>query len=197
MSKKNNRVSDYNINPLLLNRWSPRSMSGESLDETTLWSLFEAARWAPSSSNSQPWRFIYSARESKEWEIFLNLLMEGNRLWAKNASVLIVVISRKNYEHNGKFSRTHQLDTGSAWENMAIEASSRGLAIHGMAGFDYEKAKVELGIPEDFEVMMMIAVGVKDSPDKLPEQLRARETPSSRKPITELIMRGRFQIADK
>lgn len=190
---KNSRISDYNINPLLLNRWSPRSMSGKSIDNTTLSSLFEAARWAPSSSNSQPWRFIYTMRESKEWEKFLNLVMEGNRVWAKNAAVLMVVISRRNYEHNEKFSRTHQLDTGSAWENMALEASSRGLAIHGMAGFDYEKAKMELEIPDEFEVMMMIAVGEKDSPEKLPIHLREREVQSDRKPVSELIMKGKFQ----
>ena len=91
------------------------------------------------------------------------LLIEGNRVWAKNSSVLIVVISRKNFEHSEKFSKTHQLDTGSAWENLAIEASSRDLAVHGMAGFDYEKAKSELEIPDDFQVMMMIAIGIKDS----------------------------------
>jgi nitroreductase len=91
---------------------------------------------------------------------------------------------------------TYQLDTGSAWENMAIEAPSRGFAIHGMAGFNYEKAKVELRIPDYFEVIMMIAIKVKDTPYKLPASLIERETPSSRKPITELIMEGKFQKTD-
>ena len=130
------RKSNYPINPLILNRWSPRSMTGEALNDDDIMSLFEAARWAPSSYNNQPWRFIYAKRNSEHWNRFFNLLMEPNKVWAKNAAILVVVISRKNFEFNEKPAVTHQFDTGSAWENLALEASSRDIVAHGMQGFD-------------------------------------------------------------
>ena len=120
---ENNRNSNHKINPLFINRWSPRSMTGDSLDDETLMSLFEAARWAPSSYNNQPWRFLYAKKGTPNWNVFFNLLVEGNKIWAKNAAVLVVIISRKNFEHNGKPSITHQFDAGAAWENLALEAS--------------------------------------------------------------------------
>ena len=116
-------------------------------------SLFEAARWAHSSYNNQPWRFIYAKRNTKYWNNLFNLLAEPNKIWAKNAALLVVVISSKNFEYNGKFSITHQYDAGAAWENLALEATSRGLVAHGMQGFDYKKAREDLKIPDDFDVM--------------------------------------------
>ena len=113
------RNSAFKINSIILNRWSPRSMTGEELDNDTLMSLFEAARWAPSSFNNQPWRFIYAKRNTKYWDKIFDLLVESNKVWAKNAGILVVVISNKNFEHNGKFSITHQYDAGAAWENLA------------------------------------------------------------------------------
>ena len=124
------RQSKYKINPLILHRWSPRSMTGEELDEETIMSLFEAARWAPSSYNNQPWRFIYAKRNTLQWDKLFNLLAEPNKVWTKNAAVLVVVIARKNFEHNEKYSITHQFDAGAAWENLALEASSRGIVVH-------------------------------------------------------------------
>ena len=121
------RKPKYPINPLILNRWSPRSMTGETLNDDDIMSLFEAARWAPSSYNNQPWRFIYAKRNTKHWDRFFNLLAEGNKIWAKNAALLVVVIARKNFEFNEKPAITHQFDAGSAWENLALEASSRGI----------------------------------------------------------------------
>ena len=103
------RKSNYPINPLILNRWSPRSMTGEELGEHDIMSLFEAARWAPSSFNNQPWRFIYAKRNTGHWDRLFNLLVDANKLWAKNAALLIVVISRKNFEYNEQPARTHQL----------------------------------------------------------------------------------------
>jgi nitroreductase len=153
------RKSDFKINPLILHRWSPRSMTGEELDNNTILSLFEAARWAPSSYNKQPWRFIYAKRNTPYWNKLLNLLAEPNKVWAKNAALLIVVVSSKNFEHNGKFSITHQYDAGAAWENLALEALSRGLVSHVMQGFDYEKAREDLDIPDTFDVMAMAAIG--------------------------------------
>jgi len=153
-------------------------------------SLFEAARWAPSSFNNQPWRFIYAKRNTGHWDRLFNLLVDANKLWAKNAALLIVVISRKNFEYNEKPARTHQFDAGSAWENLALEASSRGIVAHGMQGFDYEKARMDLEIPDDFEVMSMIAIGKKGPKENLPPEFQDKEKLSERKPLKDIIMEG-------
>jgi nitroreductase len=187
------RNSAFKINSIILNRWSPRSMTGEELDNDTLMSLFEAARWAPSSFNNQPWRFIYAKRNTKYWDKIFDLLVESNKVWAKNAGILIVVISNKNFEYNGKFSITHQYDAGAAWENLALEATSRGLIAHGMQGFDYQKARDRLEIPEDFDVMAMIAIGKKGPKENLPPNLQQKENPNDRKPLNEIIMEGSFK----
>ena len=189
---KNVRKSEYNINPLILNRWSPRAMSGEEISDEDLMSIFEAARWAPSSYNNQPWLFVYAKRNSEHWDRIFNLMGEFNQSWAKNASVLIVVVSRKNFEHNNKPSRTHNFDTGAAWENLALEATSKGLVAHGMEGFDYDKAKTDLEILEDYEVMAMIAVGKKWKKENLPNELQDKEIVSDRKSINDIIREGKF-----
>jgi nitroreductase len=186
------RHPTHNIHSLILNRWSPRSMTGEVITDEELMGLFEAARWAPSSYNNQPWRFIYAKRDTKHWEVLFNLLVEGNKAWAKNASVLIVVIARKNFEFNEKPARTNQFDTGAAWENIALEATFRGLAPHGMQGFDYEKARKDLEIPDNFDVLAMIAIGRRAPRGHLPLQLQEREYPSDRKPLKDIVMEGKF-----
>ncbi len=193
VEKTNERKSDFKINPLILNRWSPRSMTGEKMADDTIMSLFEAARWAPSSFNNQPWRFIYAKRNTQYWNNFFNLLAESNKVWAKNAALLVVVISSKNFEYNGKFSITHQYDSGAAWENLALEAKSRGLIAHGMQGFDYQKARDDLEIPDDFDVMAMIAIGKKGPKENLPPNLQEKENPNDRKPLNEIIMEGSFR----
>jgi nitroreductase len=189
------RQPTYEINPLILNRWSPRSMTGEveELDDDTIMSLFEAARWAPSSYNNQPWRFIYAKRNTENWNKLFNLLAEPNKVWTKNADVLVVVVSRKNFEYNEKYSITHQFDAGAAWENLALEASSRGLAVHGMQGFDYEKARIDLEIPDNFDVMSMIAIGKKGPKENLSSELQNKEFPNNRKPLNEIVMEGTFR----
>lgn len=186
------RQSNFKINPLILDRWSPRSMTAEELDDDTIMSIFEAARWAPSSYNNQPWRFIYAKRNTLYWNKLFDLLAEPNKIWARNAALLVVVISSKNFEYNGKFAITHQYDAGAAWENLALEASSRGLVVHGMQGFDYEKARQDLEIPDEFDVMAMIAIGKKGPKENLPPNLQEKETPNDRKPLNEIIMEGNF-----
>jgi len=190
---KNIRKPEHKINPLILSRWSPRSMTGEEISGEELMSLFEAARWAPSSYNNQPWRFIYAKRNTKPWDNLFSLMVEFNQSWTKNAAVLVVVISRKNFEHNNNPSVTHSFDTGAAWENLALQASSMGLVTHGMQGFDYEKAKKELGMPEDYSVEAMIAIGKRGRKEDLPKELQERETPSIRKPLKDIIMEGKFK----
>ena len=187
------REPRYNINPIFVNRWSPRSMTGEEISHDDLMGLFEAARWAPSSYNNQPWRFIYAKRKTENWDRIYSLMMEGNKIWAKNASVLVVVVSRKDFEYNEKPARTYQFDAGSAWENLALEATSRGLATHAMQGFDYDKAKVDLEVPENFDVMAMIAIGKRGQKESLPSNLQKNEYPTDRKPLEEIVMEGRFK----
>jgi nitroreductase len=187
------RKSTYPINPLILNRWSPRAMTGEELENEEIMPLFEAARWAPSSYNNQPWRFIYAKRNTGHWDRLFNLLADGNKTWAKNSALLVAVISRKNFEYNEKPARTYQFDAGSAWENLALEAFSRGLVAHGMQGFDYDKARVDLEIPPDFEIMAMIAIGKKGPRESLPTELQKKEKFTDRKPLKDIVMEGIYR----
>jgi Nitroreductase len=192
MNIKDFRKPEHNVDEIFINRWSPRAMSGEVVEKTKLLSLFEAARWAPSSNNNQPWRFIYGRRNTKNWTTFFNLLAEGNQEWAKNAAVLIVVISKTTFD-NGKSARTHSYDAGAAWENFAMQGSLMGLAVHGMQGFDYDKAKEVLRIPDGYKVEAMIAVGKKGKKETLPDYLQEREVPSIRKNVSETAMEGVFK----
>ena len=187
------RRPDYPVETLIYHRWSPRSMSGESLTEAELMRLFEAARWAPSSFNEQPWRFVYAERDGEHWPRFFELLSEGNRRWAGAAALLVVVVSRTTFERNGNPSRTHSYDTGAAWQNLALQGCRMGLVVHGMAGFDYERARDVLEVPEGFSVEAMIAVGRPAPAEALPEALREREVPSGRKPVAEIAYSGVFR----
>ena len=188
------RKVEKNINRIFVNRWSPRAMSGEEISHDDLMGLFEAARWVPSSYNNQPWRFIYAKRNTDHWQTFISFLAEGNKIWAQNAAVLVVVISRKNFEFNEKPAITHQFDAGAAWENLALEATSRGLVTHGMQGFDYNQARKELDVPENFDVMAMIAIGKLGKKENLPLDLKEREYPSDRKPLEEIVMEAKFIV---
>ena len=186
------RVADHPIDNLFLNRWSPRAMTGERVPREDLMSLFEAARWAPSSYNNQPWRILYATRDGKDWDLFLNLLVDGNKAWAKNAGALLLFISQKTFGFNGAPSVTHSFDTGSAWENLALQGWLKGLVVHGMQGFNYEEARKQLNIPEGFDVEAMAAVGIPADPSTLPDDIRAREAPSDRRKLEETICEGPF-----
>ncbi len=187
------RKPDHPIHPLLLNRWSPRAMTGESISEEDLKSLFEAARWAPSSFNEQPWRFLYAKTKTPNFERFLSFLVPFNQSWAAKAAVLGVSISKRTFEKNGSPSPSHAYDAGAAWENICLEATHRGLAIHGMSGFDYAKVKNDLEVPDDYEVLAMFAIGKHAQLETLPTDLQKREFPSSRKKVEEFIMEGKFR----
>ncbi len=187
------RKTDYPVNPLILDRWSPRSMTGEEMTEKELMGLFEAARWAPSSYNNQPWRFLYAKRNTPSWPLFFNLMIEFNQGWSKNAAALVVVISGKNFEKNNKPCHTHSFDTGAAWMALALEGASKGYTVHGMEGFDYEKARKDLSIPDDYQVEAMIAIGRRAPLDQLSPELQQREVPSMRKPLEEIAIEGKFK----
>jgi nitroreductase len=186
------READYPVDELFLKRWSPRALSGEALTEEELMTLFEAARWAPSSYNNQPWRILYARRDTEHWPLFFGLLVEGNQTWAKDAAALLLFVSKETFDFNGQTYPTPSFDTGAAWENLALQAALKGLVAHGMQGFDYERARTELNIPEGFHVEAMAAVGRPGDAAALPDKLREREAPSDRKPLAEIVREGRF-----
>lgn len=187
------RKSEYPIDSNILNRWSPRAMSSELIDDIDMMKLFEAARWAPSSYNAQLWCFIYGKRGTQAWDKLFNLLVPFNQSWAHNASFLILVMSRNNFTFNDQPSRTHSFDTGAACQNMALQGFIDGLVVHGMEGFDYDKAKKVCNIPDGYTIEAMFAVGKPGDVKDLPKELQEREVPSDRKRIQEFIFEGTFK----
>lgn len=192
MTKFQNRESNYPIQSLLLSRVSSRAFSEERLTEEELMDLFEAARWAPSSYNNQPWRFVYVRRGEKEWETLFNVLVDFNKSWCKDADTLVAVFSRKNFEHNNKPAVTASFDSGAAWMSLAIEAHARNIIAHGMQGFDYDALRKILQVPDTYKVEAMIAIGKAGDKENLSPELREKEKPSLRKPLSELIAKGQF-----
>jgi nitroreductase len=186
------RRPDHDIEPFFVNRWSPRAMTGEEVTRGELAKMLEAARWAMSCFNNQPWRFLYAFRNTPHWDNFFNLLTPGNQVWCRNAGVLLVVASKTTFDHNNKPSRTHSYDTGAAWYSFALQGVMMGLVVHGMQGFSYDRAKEELGVPDGYEVEAMAAVGRPGDVDVLPQALQEREQPSQRKKVEEYAFEGGF-----
>jgi nitroreductase len=184
------RTADHPVDRVFLDRWSPRAMSGESIDEQQLFTLFEAARWAPSSGNSQPWHFLYARRDTPHWPLFFDLLVEANQEWCRNAAALVVFISRTTHEKTGRALVTHAYDTGAAWMSLALQGWLAGLVVHGMAGFDYARARTALNIPDECSVNAMAAIGRPGRVEDLPERQRLRESPSPRRSLLESINEG-------
>ena len=189
---KGRREPNYDIAPLFLNRWSGRAMTGEVLEPDEYLPVFEAARWAPSSRNEQPWRFVYVTREDAEWDDAMGVLNEKNRLWAQDASIYVLVASRRRFEEYDSESYTHSFDTGAAWQNLALEATRRGLVAHAMNGFDKDAANDFFDVPEVYRVETTIAIGPRAAPDTLPEDLQGREYPNQRRPLDEIVLERRF-----
>ena len=185
------RKPDHDIEPFFPNRWSPRAMTGEEITREELMRLFEAGRWAMSSMNNQPWRFLYALRNTPYWETFFNILSPGNQVWCRNAAALLVVVSKTTFD-NGKPSRTHSYDTGAAWYSVALQGTMMGLVVHGMQGFNYDKAKELLGVTDEHQVEAMAAVGRPGNREELPPNLQERETPSQRKKAEEFAFEGGF-----
>jgi nitroreductase len=191
---RDHRKPEHAIETIFIDRWSPRAMTGQPVAQTDLNRLFEAARWAPSTYNEQEWRFLYAHRDTPHWATFFNLLVEGNQIWCKDAGSLLVVLSHKVFERNGKPNPVHTFDAGSAFENLALQGAALGLVVHGMAGFSRDKARRDLKVPDDYDVEAMVAVGHPGDPDKLPPEVRAGEVPSGRKPIAEITCEGPFKL---
>jgi nitroreductase len=186
------RTPDHEIESIFAARWSPRAMSGEPLSEEEMLTLFEAARWAPSTYNEQEWRFLYARRDTPQWQTFFDLLVEGNQAWCKNAAILVLILAHKVFERNGKPNPVHLFDSGCAFENLALQGTAMGLVVHGMQGFDFDKARTAQNVPDDYAVAAMFAAGKPGPLTNLPEPLREREKPSGRKPVREIIREGAF-----
>lgn len=196
MTDSSARQTDHDIDPLFVNRWSPRAYSGEEISEVDLFRLFEAARWAPSANNAQPWRFIYARRDASHWPCLLALLNPGNRQWAERASALVVLVSKTTHQRPGDVAatplRSHSLDAGAAWASLAFQALLSGWHTHAIGGFNREAAPGVLGVPDGYVVETMIAIGRRAAVDSLPAELQTREKPNARKPLSELVAEGRF-----
>lgn len=192
MKTINNRTTEYPIDDVFLNRYSPRSMSGEKITKDEIMTLFEAARWAPSSMNAQPWRFVYAVRDTPPFEKLLSFVFDKNKIWCKNSSALIVLISKNNLD-DGSNSLPHSFDAGASWENLALQATNMGFISHAMGGFDKNIAKEKLEVSDEYTVEIMIAIGKPGKIEDLPEDLRTREKPSGRKNLEELVFEGNFK----
>lgn len=182
-----NRKAQYPVNPLFLNRWSPRSFSNQQVSDEDLHTILEAAHWAPSSYNDQPWRFIV-AKNEEQLRVFHEFLGEFNRQWATKAPVLVLLASAKS-RPNGDPNGAHTFDTGTAWGFLALQAKLLGIITHAIGGFDREKARSLLQVPDELELHAVIAIGYQGLKDNLPEALRERETPNNRRPLNELIVK--------
>jgi len=191
------RAPEHSVDPLFVQRWSPRAFTGEELPEATLMSFFEAARWAPSAMNAQPWRFVYARRGTPAFERFLDVLAPANRSWAIHASALIAIVSATTLtlpdRSDPLASESHSFDAGAAWAQLALQAQLSGWSTHAMGGFDRARAHEALAIPGDHRLEVFVAVGRRGDAASLPEWARKRELPNDRKPMAELVREGSFR----
>ena len=189
------RHSAYPVEPLFLERWSPRAFDSSSMSDEDFLTIMEAARWAPSAFNAQPWRFVYAKRDDATWAGLLDLLIPFNASWAKNAAVLIYVVSdtlMTQPDGATKPSHSHSFDSGAAWALLALQATRLGYRAHGMTGVDFDRARTVLGVPERYRVEAAVVIGRQADKSILPEALQTREAPSHRRPLDSLLARGRF-----
>lgn len=171
-----NRIAntDHHIDPALASRWSPRAFSERIAEEEVVSSLFEAARWAPSAFNLQPWAFIYARRGTDDFTRMRNCLRETNALWAGNAALLVLALTNAT-KPDGSPNAHAQYDLGQAVAHLTFQAIGHGLHVHQMAGFDPEKARAELNIPAGYDAVTAIAVGYLGDVETLPAPLQERE----------------------
>lgn len=173
---------------LILQRWSPRAYADKTISSQDLTALFEAARWAASSSNEQPWRFLVGRRGDETYRKILEALVEFNQAWAKSAPVLILSLARKTFSQNNNPNYHALYDTGAATANLSLAATALGLHTHSMAGFDQEKARKLFDVPDEYHIGAVTAVGYFGDADQLSSQLKERElAPRARKPLAEFV----------
>ncbi|HEX7819980.1 MAG TPA: nitroreductase family protein [Sphingobium sp.] len=188
-----NRQTDTALDRQFLDRWSPRAFDGSVIPDADLRTILDAARWAPSAYNYQPWRLLYAKRESADWARFLDILIPFNQSWAKDSAALIFIVSEDTMGAPDKPSHSHSFDAGAAWAQLALQAHLSGYHSHGMVGVDQDKARTELALPDGFRFEAAIAIGKIGDPATLPDGLREREVPSDRKPLEDVAYPGNFR----
>lgn len=188
------RTADPKVLPLIHQRWSPRAFDASPVNEDDLRVMFEAAGWAPSAFNLQPWTFLFAVRGDANWERFLSILIPFNASWVKEAGALVFLLSRTTQGSGDevKPSHSHSFDAGAAWAMLSLQALNMGYHTHAMVGIDFDAAKRELAVPDDHKIEAAIAIGRKGNPATLPEALQAREAPSGRKPVSEIAFAGSY-----
>lgn len=188
------RHPDHPVAPMFPARWSSRSFTDAKVTEAQALTLLEAARWAPSASNHQPWRFVWALRGEPGFDAILGALAAGNQVWAAKAGALFVVASRDGVVRDGAETpnRWAAFDSGAAWMSLALQAQAMGLAAHGMGGFDVAAMAKVVGLPSGHSLQAVVAVGQHGPAEALPEALQAREVPSGRRPLAETAFRDRF-----
>lgn len=188
------RQADPRIVPLIVERWSPRAFDESEIPQEDLDVILEAAGLAPSAFNYQPWKFLYARRGDANWDRFLSLLIPFNASWAKDAGALVIIVSDTLQQNGDTASPLHSssFDAGAAWALLALQATALGYHAHGMTGVDFDKARAELGVPDRYRVEAAVAIGRRDTPERLPEGLREREVPSGRKALDEIAVAGNF-----
>jgi len=189
-------TTDYPTNDLITTRWSPYSFANRSVSDEDLKSLFEAARWAASSFNEQPWTYIVAKKEdTEEFGRLVSCLVEVNQVWAKEASVLALGVTRLNFSGNSQPNRVANHDLGLATANLVFEATARGLSVHQMAGIQPDKIRELYSVPDGYEPLTAIAIGYAGDPNNLPEALRPRDgARRPRKPLAEFVFRGKWGV---
>jgi nitroreductase len=187
-------TTDHPVHEPIAARWSPYGYSDRPVRDEDLRGILEAARWAASAFNEQPWNYIVARKtDGPEYERVLSCLVEPNQAWAKVAPVLILTVVAENFSRNGKTNSSALHDLGQASANMTIEAAVRGLSVHQMAGIIPDQAGEMFGIPEGFRAATALAIGYAADPDELPEELRQRDTaPRQRKPLKEFVFTGHW-----
>jgi nitroreductase len=185
-------LSDFPVHPLIRERWSPRAFADKPVPPEVLRSLFEAARWAPSSNNEQPWAYLVGAKDdAANFSKVFGTLVEFNAGWAKKAPVLAIAVAKLTFSKNNAPNRVAFYDTGAASALLSVQATAEGLVVHQMAGFDPEKARQAFAIPSNWEAVAALAIGYPGDPESLPHSLRDRElAPRTRKPISDFVMAG-------
>lgn len=182
----------FDIHPIIKKRWSPRAFQSTPIQKETVMRLLEAARWAPSSFNEQPWRFMVGFKGDNTWQKIHDAMVEFNQQWAGNAPVLIMAIGNK-ISSKGKTNAVYQYDVGQSMAYLTFQATEEGLATHQMGGFSKEKAIELFDIPEDHEPIALMAIGHQDKPGTLsPDFEKMENAPRARKPLSELVFAGEF-----
>lgn len=192
------RIADHEIDPQFTARWSPRAFTGEPIEAATLLRFLEAARWAPSGFNAQPWRFIWGRTGTPAWAPIFDTLSTYNQSWAQRASALVMVLSQRCWVPPGKIeardNTTHAFDAGAAWAQLGLQAHLAGWHAHAAGDFDRARARADLDIPDNFVLQVVVAIGRAGDKSVLPEALQARETPSARLPLSALACEGRYTL---